>query len=95
MLAGTREVIVLSAREHASSTRDVEALARVRLDAHRAAACPRPSSSPQPLTLARLHLAVHVNAPVVAAAGQERAELRVRPRDLPHGALVAAQRDGR
>ena len=86
-------IVLLDVLEHIP--RDVEALARVRLDAHRAAACPRPSSSPQPLTLARLHLAVHVNAPVVAAAGQERAELRVRPRDLPHGALVAAQRDGR
>ena len=38
-----------------------------------------------------LRLAVHDDAPVVAAARDERAELRVRPRDLPDGPLVARE----
>lgn len=41
------------------------------------------------------HLAVHNRAAVVPARREEDAELRVGPRDLPDGALVAAEMQGR
>jgi hypothetical protein len=41
------------------------------------------------------HLAVHNRAAIVPARREEDAELRVGPRDLPDGALVAAEMEGR
>jgi hypothetical protein len=42
--------------------------------------------------LPRRDLPLHQHAPVIAAGRQQRPELRVAPRHLPHGALVTARR---